>query len=237
LKSGKAAWVDGVLNQMSPQHSAVPQAIVQAGVNGEQCPMLSFSDISMHDMRPWGGYGANPLGNYMETAMNLYAPFIAGGWPYSEGIYEDVNKFQWFRECWHPHENVAVVYKEYAQFYFGINVAEKSAQLFELLEKTHKRNDWEVANLKEAAAAWALTQHIDANVAPWARSSWRWRLVYLRSAIDYCLATTGVQTREGQKKIKPFLEEIISIYHAESIKITSAGSHLRPPMLPKIRDN
>ena len=145
-----------------------------------------------------------------------------------------MNKFQWFRKCWNPQESVAEIYKEYASFYFGQNVAVKAAQLFDLLEKTHKRKDWDVDNLKESAAAWALAQYIDANIAPWAGNSWRWRIVYLRAAVDNCLATTGVKTQAGQDKIKPFLDEIVSIYHAELISGTSAGAHLRPPKLPPI---
>ncbi len=234
LKSGKGHMFDGVLNQMSPWHSDLPKAIIKAGVNREQCPMLSFMDISMINMRPWGGYGSNPLGDYIGTAMQIYTPLITGGWPYSEGIYEDVNKFQWFRKCWNPKESVAEIYKEYASFHFGQNVAGKAAQLFDLLEKTHKRKDWDVDNLKESAAAWALAQYIDANIATWAKSSWRWRIVYLRAAVDNCLATSGIKTQAGQDKIKPFLDEIVSIYHAELISGTSAGAHLRPPKLPPI---
>lgn len=236
LKSGKGIWCDGVLNQMSPLHSDLPKAIIKSGVNREQCPMLSFMDISMINMRPWGGYGSNPLGNYVGVAMYIYAPFITGGWPYSEGIYEDVNKFQWFLKCWNAQEDVAEIYKEYARFYFGQKVSGKAAQLFDLLEKSHKRKEWEVENLKESGTAWELTKQINEEIAPWAKTSWRWRIVYLRAAIDNCLNTTGVKTQKGQDKIKPFLDEIVRIYDAESVIETSAGANLRPPGLPKIRE-
>jgi hypothetical protein len=39
-------------------------------------------------------------------------------------------------------------------------------------------------SLGAAARAWTLAQEVDARLAPWARTSWRWRILYLRATLD-----------------------------------------------------
>ena len=55
-------------------------------------PLLNFPEISMWNQGPWGGYGANPFPNRLQQRMNEIKGKLSGGFPYSEGIYEDLNE-------------------------------------------------------------------------------------------------------------------------------------------------
>ena len=55
-------------------------------------PLLNFPDISMYGQNPWGGYGANPHPGRLQQRWDETKKKLSGGFPYSEGIYEDINK-------------------------------------------------------------------------------------------------------------------------------------------------
>jgi hypothetical protein len=180
-------------------------------------------------MNPWGGCGANPLPGFCTRLAENMGEKIIGGWPYSEGIYEDVNKVFWVRTFWRPEQTTDDILGEYASYYLSPEVVADAVQLFHLLEATHPRNLWRVRNLAEADQAWALAQSIDGRLPAWAKASWRWRLIYLRAAIDHVLKNQGYATPEAQAALKPLAEEIVRIYHA-------ADTFIRPPQFPQPRD-
>ena len=57
-------------------------------------PIVNFPEISMWGLKPWGGYGANPLPERFQRIWNDSKHILDGGLPYSEGIYEDISKIQ-----------------------------------------------------------------------------------------------------------------------------------------------
>ena len=64
--------------------------------------MVGFPDISMDGMEPWGGFGANPMPHCINDEWNARKNILAGGWPYSEGIYEDMDKVFFSQFYWSP---------------------------------------------------------------------------------------------------------------------------------------
>jgi hypothetical protein len=178
-------------------------------------------------MNPWGGYGANPLpAMFMRLKANL-GPRTQGGWPYSEGIYEDLNKWLWCRFYWSPASATDDILAEYAAYYL-CPAADDGVKLFHLLEQTHPHNNWRARNLAQAEEAWALAQSIDARLPEYAKQSWRWRILYLRAAIDHILKTQGFRTPEAQAALKPLADELVTIYHGQD-------SFIRPPAFPEPR--
>ena len=79
-------------------------------------PLVGFPEISMRGMSPWGGFGANPTPQYVSREWNARKDVLAGGWPYSEGIYEDMNKVFFSQFYWSPDRPVAETLREYAAF-------------------------------------------------------------------------------------------------------------------------
>ncbi len=72
-----------------------------------------------------------------------------------------------------------------------------------------------------AEAAWATVQRVDKELPNWARTSWRWRIIYLRALLDAELKASGNQPNDWCNTV---FAELIRIYHAEN-----AHPDLRPP--------
>jgi len=183
----------------------------------------------MYAMNPWGEHGANPLPGFCARLAQQMGQSVVGGWPYSEGIYEDLNKFIWARYYWNPQQTTDDTLREYAAYYLSPTVAEDAVALFHLLEQAHPRNGWSVQSLQQAPQAFELAQRIDAAIPAFAKQSWRWRLIYSRAAIDALLQQGQLRTPEGQKKLQALCDEIRAIYHA-------TDTFIAPPGLPALPD-
>lgn len=173
--------------------------------------MINFPEISMWGMFPWGGFGATPL---LGRFRDLWAPVrdrLAGGFPYSEGIYEDINKVACAGFYWSGGAEIEETIDAYAHYELGNEDVETVRALFAILEANHgacwyindappaedtrpsapiagypgaRRILWEGGDAARAARAWADVRALDAGLPAWARAGWRWRLLYLRAFID-----------------------------------------------------
>lgn len=200
---------------------------IASGTPGD-LPVICMSEISMAGMLPWGGFGANPRLKVLAAEL-AHAGDKVGFRPYSEGIYEDLNKILILAWGWRARPLIDIV-TEYGEFYFGSGngrrVAEAVAQLSEnlehatrftqgdvrcspySLEKLNPRQSYEqkyeTPNLSPARARQAL-QLLEKIPVP-DKSAWRWRLLYIRAVID-------VKLSRGEA-IDTELTELYNLYHA-----------------------
>ncbi len=225
IKEKQPAWFDGIV--AGTHGDGVPAPLLDRP-EPERYPLTWFPEISMWGMEPWGGYGANPLPAIFTHLKAHLGSRTQGGWPYSEGIYEDLNKWLWCRDDWSPDSATDDLLAEYASYYLCPAAAEDGVKLFHLLEQTHQHTNWRARNLAQADEAWALAQSIDGRLPEYAKKSWRWRLLYVRAAIDHLLKTEGYRTPEAQAALKPYADELVALYHAQN-------SFIRPPAFPEPR--
>jgi hypothetical protein len=203
------------------------------GVPGD-LPMISFPEVSMNGMRPWGAIGANVRAREITEMWREVGPILDGGVVYSEGIFEDLNKaviaqLMWGRE---DGETIAV---EYCAAMFGADVAEEIADVvFELERTTFSLPGYEASQLDHApelevsgGGAYRpvaeAAREIDARLDDDIRSSWRWRLLFARCIIQDALRAGGGL---GDDLVADLLDEIMQIYHAQD-----AMRFLRPPVV------
>ena len=97
---------------MADSHTDFPRYPLERGVPGG-LPLVNFPEISMWGQSPWGGYGANPLPARLERLWRQASGKLSGGFPYSEGIYEDINKVICARLCWDPDRPAIETVKEF----------------------------------------------------------------------------------------------------------------------------
>ena len=198
-----------------------PKYVLETGVPG-QLGLLNFPEISMFGMSPWGGYGANPAPNHFEKLWGRIKQKAKGGAPYSEGIFEDMNKAIYARFYWNPDCRAEDTVKEYAAFEFSPNSADTLVEVVRLFEENHNRG-----KIGESARrAFELVCKTDATLTSQARTSWRWRIVYLRALIDKELFERKGKL-EGET-LKASFEELTRLYHAE-------GAHSMPIKPPQIK--
>lgn len=212
----------------------------------------TMPEISMGGMLPWGGFGANPQPRrFAGIFRNPGAAHLTGCRPYSEGIYEDINKVLVLALGWDPSQDVEKVLGDYAAFYFGKESRGPVVAAALLLEQnldqgaylvqdgrrwdTYSCNRIDVkrpygivveSKADKARAARALSLLKPFDVAN--RRSWRWRVLFLRAVIDDGLARG--MAFDGQE-LAPAFAELANIYRvSESTEpfLTPPGPLLNP---------
>ena len=202
--AAKPEWVD---NLLADSHGDFPRYPVEKGVPGG-LPLLSFPEISMWGCSPWGSHGANPLPARFQKIWEPVRMKLSGGMPYSEGIYEDMNKAVFSQFYWDSTRPALETLKEYAAFEFSPAVADDVVRAIQILEKNHT---WPGTDAGSQQAL-DLLQLVDGKLTAQARTSWRWRILYLRGVLDReHYASPGKTTEAGRQATL----ELIRIYHAE----------------------
>jgi hypothetical protein len=203
-------------------------------------PVVGFPEISMHNTFPWGGFGATPLTARAQAQWNAQKKGVAGGYPYSEGIYEDLTKIVYSQFYWNDQPSADTV-KEYIAFEFSPDAVADVAGVIKTLEQNHHLRWWpgklEGVKLQMdwfpskgtkpqadpgAEEAYATMQRVDGLLTPQAKKAWRWRQLYLRALLDAELKTNGGSPND---KCNEAFAELIKIYHAEN-----ADPAVRPPL-------
>ena len=211
---------------------------------GEICglPVVGFPEISMYGACPWGGFGANPLPGRIRQIWDICGAEMQGGFPYSEGIYEDMNKYIISRLYWNGGYDIGAALKEYAAAYFSRENSGEMADCLAKMEETHfrymafegKAIDLYDGHLVPGALAvihspalcgeiYRSIEKFDSAISPSARTSWRWRIIYLRAKIDSELSSNGFAET---KACREAYSELIDIYHAQN-----ADPWVRPPVI------
>jgi hypothetical protein len=211
-------WVDYI---QADSHEDFPRYPLDVGVPGG-LPLLNFPEISMWGQDPWGGYGANPLPSRFQRLWNETERKLAGGFPYSEGIYEDMNKAICAQLYWSPDRPAAETVREYAAYEYSPDVVDLVARVVEILESNHLRN----AIGPSANESLRLMDEARGKLTPHALAGWRWRILYLRSVIDAEMLKTNGKL-EGPV-LKSAFDELTTIYRAEH----SHSMPIHPPVVP-----
>lgn len=232
-------WVDYIL---ADAHEDFPRYPLDVGVPGN-LPLVNFPEISMWGLSPWGGFGANPLPDRFQRLWGQVRHVVRGGFPYSEGIYEDINKAIATQFYWDPARTALETLREYAAYEFPGADADDVRAMIGGIETNHaavagrQRPDLDLA---DEVAATAL--RIDGNLAPFARTSWRWRILYLRAVPDrerYAAALSeGWPPRRdwgallaSNPTAQEAFRELMSLYHCPEAVDASCPQHawVRPP--------
>jgi hypothetical protein len=230
-------WIDYI---MADSHDNFPEFPLNHGVPGNR-PLLNFPEISMWGMYPWGCLGANPLPSRFSKLWGQVAHLADGGMPYSEGIYEDFNKILYANFYWNGNNASAEAVKEYCNFEFGYNNPEYFMKAVEILEKNHQTDFHYTDSIKDLPdhmklglkpikslpgvsgrkfyhadpkIAYDICDAINSKLPEWGQRSWRWRILYLRSLIDYRLKLNKMEIDEESNKS---FEELAEIYHSTGI--------------------
>jgi hypothetical protein len=210
-------WVDAV---MADAHEDFPRYPLEHPAPGGK-PLLNFPEISMWGQAPWGGYGVNPLPGRFDRLWRQASGRLAGGFPYSEGIFEDINKVICLQFYWDKNRRAMDTFREYASAEFSPAVAEDVAEAIRVFEANHRRDRIS----QSAVGAAELIAQAEGRLPADVRSGWRWRILALRARIDRELYRHHGRL-EGAELQRAF-GELTSIYHAEN-----AADAMRPPRLP-----
>ncbi len=194
--------------------------------------LLNFPEISMYKSFPWGGYGANPLPRHIQSLWDSAGSKLSGGFPYSEGIYEDLNKAICLGHYWDG-QDAAETVREYASNYFGSESVEAVERIVAGMEARHARSialredpaaaksnppgfpasaAFKCVSLSGAAETLASARSVEAMMPTSAKKDVRWRLLALRAEIDAELDRSRGRMTDV---LDADFEELARIYHAD----------------------
>ncbi|MFA5205716.1 MAG: hypothetical protein WC708_15070 [Lentisphaeria bacterium] len=126
-------WLDYLLADAHENFPAYPLRYPAPG----GLPFLNFPEISMWELFPWGGYGANPLPLRLQRLWRQAGHLLAGGFPYSEGIFEDLNKVVAVRFYWNRNLTAQQTLAEYVAYEFSPAVVDDVLRIIRQLESAH----------------------------------------------------------------------------------------------------
>ena len=220
-----SSWIDALLVDSHTEFPTYPLNNKLSTI----LPIVSFPEISMWKMWPWGGIGANPLVTQLGDKFTRSNHIISGTFPYSEGIYEDINKIVYSQLCWDSSQSIEQILKEYIIAEYGNQAVENIYKAIQILEKNHHHclymhmfcenmefKKWDTPDDAGACEAFELLERANDKMPEWAKSSWRWRILFIRAYIDKeRFSNAGLLTY----KCEPFLIELTDIYYAQNANI------------------
>jgi Glycosyl hydrolase family 67 N-terminus len=206
-------------------------------------PLVSFPEISMWGADPWGGFGANPLPLHHQEVWSMGRAVIAGGFPYSEGIFDDLNKVLYAQFFWKKDLPASSIVDEYVAYNFSPEVVIPMRKAIAIMERDYPRHAENIKaesglvrfvfdqgpssgfryrstthpvepfdQGKGAAEEFDLVRQAEAHLSPQVRSSWRWRIFYLRAVIDDQLAKNDFRVSD---RCEQAFQELVTIYYAQ----------------------
>lgn len=196
----------------------------QHGVPGD-LPLIGFPEISMFATQPYGGWGANPQPDYMQSIWDEAGDLFSGGFPYSEGIYEDMNKVVCFSLYWNRRLSADDAVKAYIAYEYSPLFVEHIFNAVKKMQSTYLRRTvgadrqtppgenarFVIQNPEGIEETWDILSRIDKQLEPRVRKAWRWRVLYLRSLIDYELLKHDFQV---SGRCEEALTELEQMYYA-----------------------
>ncbi|MFD1676523.1 alpha-glucuronidase family glycosyl hydrolase [Alicyclobacillus fodiniaquatilis] len=129
----------------------------------------------------YGRESINPRPVAFKHIHNLLTDYSIGTITYSEGIYDDVNKFVWSDQDWNPDTPVIETIRDYARFFIDCDLTEEIAQGMMSLER-----NWKGSLLLNEVVDVTLNQwrELEAAVQPHTLRNYRFQMGLLRAYYD-----------------------------------------------------
>lgn len=225
-------WIGGLVVD---SHDKFPEYPLRHPVP-KNIPVITFPDVSMWGRFPWGGTGATPLPRRFERLFREAEPVASGFSIYSEGLFDDINKFEIAALYVNPKSSYCDALAEYSRYEFpGVDEAD-FIRLCEMLEDIHCTSldsaahagdtsnnsfanyvkfadDAELSRRAEVAErAKVLAESIERAMLPCRRGTWKWRQIALRAKIDAAVyRDRDIRSDEAVEAYR----ELVELYHAE----------------------
>lgn len=200
----------------------MPECVEKGGVPSGY-KFIDFPEISMYSCSPWGGFGASVLPKFLNRTNHKTAHLYSGGYPYSEGIFEDINKFielSWYTGHYTDAEDAVRAYVKYTFCVDGVALDELTDAIIKTeaaIARTKDRSGefvrFEIADTAYVEYVYRVMTKYNAILPENIRKNYRFRLFYLRAVIDRELVSCdGYPIRS--EICQRAMQEVNEIYHA-----------------------
>ena len=201
-----------------PNGQLVP-CLEESGMVGK-VNFMEFSEISMYSCKPWGGFGASVLTGYMKKVKEKSEHIFSGGIAYSEGIYEDANKFIILSAYSGRYENPYDAIRDYVKTEFCC----EDEELYQAVIKTETGlartydptlpppRRCVIHDTSDVEFVYNTFQKYNKILPENITKSRKFRLFYLRAVIDYALMHNDFYVKGSEECIKA-MQEVDDIYY------------------------
>ena len=246
-------WCDYLLLETRDDYDQVFYP-VRNGPPTEHIKMLTFPDVSMTGLTPWGGFGAVCMPELMKHWEEPFEKHCSGGYLYSEGIWDDITKVVMLGIYWDRSRSTDETLADYCGFEIpGVDPKDfvKLVKLIEASQSCTNRIDRRPCPLCYCQEAWELAEKMNAAAPEWTQNYWRWRIVYIRAYLDLVRYTKCWEAGwpllkhprgwfffwrrflEHDQRAQDYLLELIHLYKAQEYddpNLYAYHYYLRPPM-------
>jgi hypothetical protein len=210
---------------------SIPACIQKSGIpKGKK--FLEFPEISMQKCYPWGGFGASVLADSLQKSNSTGAHLYGGCLAYSEGIYEDVNKFI---ELAHYDGSCADA-KEAVRAYVKLEFCCEDEALAEAVLRSEvglrrRRHRGEapsrhpIEDPTDVDLVYETLTRYNEILPEGVKNGYKFRLLYLRAVIDYELKNHDYVPTASPRCVAA-MEEVDRLYFANE----HTRSCVRPPV-------
>lgn len=202
-------------------HGRLPDCIAEHGIP-EGIRFVDFPEISMYSCNPWGGYGASVLTAFLDETNRASGGLYSGGFPYSEGIFEDANKFiqLGFYSGLYPDAHDALrayVRSEFCCADEALYEAIRRTETALAREKDRTQPEFRcrIRCSDDIEFVYRTLTGYNESLPPRIAASTKFRLFYLRAVIDYELMTHDYYPIRSER-CQEAMREINSIYCADA---------------------
>lgn len=200
-------------------------------------PLVSFNEFSMYGATPWGGYGANPMPAHIAEQWRDAGQKLSGGMPYSEGIFEDINKaitLRLFRCGQDPYATV----REYLRYEccMAEEDLEEGVELIRAMETGLCRDAHGFQTAEKTVTLWNQTRaeeaekialRINEKGSDLQRKQIKWKQIVIRTQIDAELVRN--ENRITERALDLF-DEVDRMYHTGNSKTAAIRPFCREQM-------
>lgn len=193
IREDRANGDDWISYMLLETRRGIPEFVQKNGIPGG-LPALDFPEITMRYLNPWGGWGATPLPTEVERMWRQLPGGVNGGVCYTEGFYDDVNKAVIASLMYDGSLTTRDVFTDYCGYEFRAELADDFWTMCNLMEYNQMRTfhtNKEAPDMEKAALARDLGEKLNNALPESLRTRWQWRLMYLRSVLDYERYTAG----------------------------------------------
>lgn len=227
LAAGEYPFLSYVLTSF---RTGLPPVVAKNGVP-KGVKFIDFPEISMCGIKPWGAYGANPISMWLDNLEEMTGSIHDGGFPYSEGIFEDINK--WICAGFYTgyYEHAADAVRDYIRFEFGLEDTGDLLRAVQLMEDSLPRSvdrhmgedgtpgkepyKFSIRWGRPTPEIYRIIMAADEKMPACLKNSWKWRVFVLRAVIDkelYPAARTLIDSPAAQAAF----HELNTIFHTEN---------------------
>ena len=188
LDEHKPDWLAGVVSGPSSPPIAETRFRLPAKYKHRQYPDITHNVRCDYPVVNWdqaymltiGREGINPMPNYYAKIHQAYAQFTDGFISYSDGIHDDVNKVTWSMRGWDIENEPIDIMTDYCRFFFGFEVAQKSAAGIMALEQNWVGPIRKNGAIEPTFEYWENLEKANPQLA----NNWRWQLLVVRAYYD-----------------------------------------------------